>query len=119
MTQKDPDRYRKLLEEAKQKLEREVKELGTPPEMGSDVDEFEEEGEEAEAFGAQLGMEAPLRERLRRVEEALRKIAGGVYGKCERCGRPIEETVLAAAPESEYCQSCKFAKREKEKLEKQ
>lgn len=115
MDQNNLARYRGTLEDAKRTLEKQVKELGTPPEMGSDVDEFEEEGDEAETFGAQLGMEAPLRERLRRVEEALGKISRGAYGKCERCGGGIEAAVLDAAPESEYCRACKLAKREEGK----
>ncbi|NLM46925.1 MAG: conjugal transfer protein TraR [Firmicutes bacterium] len=44
---------------------------------------------------------------LQRVEEALRKIAAGTYGICERCGRQIPEERLDAVPYAEYCLDCR------------
>ncbi|HHX74653.1 MAG TPA: hypothetical protein GX699_07100 [Firmicutes bacterium] len=49
---------------------------------------------------------------LERVDEALRKIAGGTYGICENCGRQISEERLDAVPYTEYCLDCKREKEE-------
>ena len=53
------------------------------------------------------GMEV---QRLRQIEEALRKIEEGTYGYCEECGEPIEEGRLLAKPFATLCISCKEAK---------
>jgi len=53
------------------------------------------------------GMEV---QRLRQIDEALRKIEEGTYGYCEECGEPIEEGRLLAKPFATLCISCKEAK---------
>jgi RNA polymerase-binding transcription factor DksA len=40
------------------------------------------------------------------IEAALKRIDGGVYGKCVECGKDIAETRLKALPEAERCLSC-------------
>ena len=49
------------------------------------------------------------RQRLAATEEALGRVAAGVFGRCEQCGGPIPEVLLAAAPESRYCARCAAA----------
>ncbi len=104
-----------LLKENLEKLERslalEVKELDKPPDMGSDVDEFEEKGEETEQFGVNLGIEEITKKRLESVRDALEKIRKGMYGVCVSCGQNIEREVLASDPESELCERCKKNKK--------
>ncbi|MGH3296472.1 MAG: TraR/DksA family transcriptional regulator [Trebonia sp.] len=46
------------------------------------------------------------RQRLAETEDALDRVAAGVFGRCEQCGAPITETRLVAAPESRYCPRC-------------
>jgi DnaK suppressor protein len=46
------------------------------------------------------------RQRLADIEEALDRVAAGSFGRCEQCGAPISELLLAAAPESRYCARC-------------
>jgi RNA polymerase-binding transcription factor DksA len=46
------------------------------------------------------------RQRLADTEEALGRVAAGVFGRCEQCGAQITETVLVAAPETRYCAQC-------------
>jgi len=46
------------------------------------------------------------RQRLADTEDALGRLAAGVFGRCEQCGTLIAEVVLAAAPESRYCAHC-------------
>jgi len=98
---------KKKLEMTKKDLEKEIADLKTAPEFGSDVDHFEEETDEAEEFNKNLGVEKTLKERLINVERALEKMAKGIYGKCENCKKDIEWEVLRVDPESRYCQNCK------------
>jgi RNA polymerase-binding protein DksA len=46
---------------------------------------------------------------LRRVQEALDRIAAGTYGTCLRCGEPIERARLEALPECDRCIDCALA----------
>jgi RNA polymerase-binding transcription factor DksA len=46
------------------------------------------------------------RQRLADTEDALGRVAAGVFGRCEQCGALIPEVLLAAAPESRYCPCC-------------
>ena len=40
------------------------------------------------------------------VEEALGRLDGGTYGKCQNCGRPIKEERLEAIPYAPFCVKC-------------
>jgi RNA polymerase-binding transcription factor DksA len=46
------------------------------------------------------------RQRLADTEEALGRVAAGDFGRCEQCAAPIDEVLLAAAPEARYCLRC-------------
>ena len=109
------EEYKKILEEEKVKLERELsliakKNPSNPddwqakaPEMNpmaSDVSELADVFEELET---QTGIEYQLEEQLKKVNEALRRIAQGKYGTCMECGKPIEEKRLMANPIAKGC----------------
>src|ERR1700735_5493422 len=40
---------------------------------------------------------------LEQVEDALKRVADGTYGKCITCGRPIAPARLEAIPWTPYC----------------
>ncbi len=102
-----------LLEEEKEKIEEELKELEkTPVDFGGDVDSFEEESDEFEEIGNKLAVKETLESRLRKIEDAIEKTKQGKYGVCELCGEEIEEKVLETNPESEFCRECKMKNRE-------
>lgn len=50
---------------------------------------------------------------LYHIEEALRRIEKGDYGKCVSCGKPISFDRLEAVPHARYCIDCKSAEEEK------
>lgn len=54
-----------------------------------------------------------LNELLTRIRNSLSRINKGTYGKCERCGKPIEEKRLNALPTATLCLSCS---KKKEKI---
>jgi RNA polymerase-binding transcription factor DksA len=43
---------------------------------------------------------------LKDIEDALLRIRDGLYGNCERCTKPIDETRLEAVPQARMCISC-------------
>ncbi len=47
------------------------------------------------------------REEFFMINDAMKKIANGVYGKCESCGQNINIKRLKIVPFSEYCMECK------------
>lgn len=90
----------------KARLEHEIKDLSAA-DFGDDTDHGEEEAEEDEQIANNLGVATDFTERINDIDSALRKIADGTYGKCERCGKDIEPELLEVNPESRLCKSCK------------
>jgi RNA polymerase-binding protein DksA len=46
------------------------------------------------------------REHLTQIDAAMRRLAEGSYGRCERCGQDIGAARLAARPVATTCMSC-------------
>jgi DnaK suppressor protein len=59
------------------------------------------------------------RENLLKIDEALRKLDEGTYGKCEDCGEDISEERLKLIPFAIYCVDCKEKIEQFEKLERE
>jgi len=61
-----------------------------------------------------------LREReqklLKKIDEAIDRIANGTFGICENCGEEISYKRLKARPVTTYCIECKTKQEEDEKL---
>jgi len=109
MSPQDFKKYEELLLKRKVELE---KELGYTPltvDMGDESEGViaETEADEAEEMTTNYAIRKSLKEELNDVKDALKKIQGGVYGKCEKCGMEIEKEVLEADVESRFCKSCK------------
>lgn len=107
---------KKLLEERKNQI---LKELGIDAVKNANADdEFDakfpdygdkedENAAEVAAFESNLTMEKNLELSLFNVNKALRKIAEGTYGICEKCGQMIETERLRAFPSATACMDCK------------
>lgn len=72
-----------------------------PTEGGSHTSE-EEEADEVEEYEARLAAEGSLETRLLAINQALERMARGVYGKCATCGQPIPLDRLRANPAAAY-----------------
>ena len=61
-----------------------------------------------------------LREReqklLKKIDDALERIASKTYGICEGCGEDIPSQRLRARPVTTFCIQCKTVQEEKEKI---
>lgn len=100
-------KYEEILGKEKKRLTEEIKQDKTRLDFGNDIDNFDEEADEAEELGNELGVEKIIKERMNRIDMALNRIQEGTYGICEGCGKEIPEKVLLAAPESTLCDTCK------------
>jgi DnaK suppressor protein len=57
----------------------------------------------AQGTSESLQEESFASQTLIQVQDALKRIANGTYGKCIACGRQIEAARLEAVPWAEYC----------------
>jgi len=64
---------------------------------------------EVENFERNLNLEETLEISLQKIDKALKKIENGSYGRCEKCGQPIEEGRLRVFPSATSCMKCKKA----------
>lgn len=101
------DKLKINLENEEARLIEDLADMKKGLDFGSDTDHLEEETDESEEAVNVFGVERVLKEKLGAVRAALQKIKNGTYGICEKCGNPIEEAALRAAPESAYCVNCK------------
>jgi hypothetical protein len=49
---------------------------------------------------------AATRHAVNDIQDALRRMAAGRYGTCQRCGQPITTERLQAAPTTRWCPAC-------------
>ena len=50
-----------------------------------------------------LGLLDELTTGLAEVQSALERIDAGTYGRCEQCGRQIDDATLDSSPTARYC----------------
>jgi RNA polymerase-binding transcription factor DksA len=77
----------------------------TKPLKNEDAD-MEEKADEAEEYDNLISLEHSLELKFKDVNLALEKIKTGDYGRCEKCGKEIEEERLLACPEARLCLKC-------------
>ena len=118
---------KKLLNELKEKLEKQKEELKAElrkfakedkrvkgdwdtkyPEIngGSGGQLLEDAADQVEEYANLLPVEHNLELRLQSIDSALKKINKGKYGKCEKCKKNISEERLKIYPEAELCSKC-------------
>jgi len=118
---------KKLLAKSKEKLEKEkllieadLKSFATEdknlkgdwdtkfPKVGGGVGSqaLEDAADQVEEYATLLPIEHSLEVHLQRINEALKNIKKGKYGKCESCGKKIEEKRLKIYPTVKLCANC-------------
>jgi len=109
-------KFKQDLEGKKLALEKELKSFATKDKnikdnwdvkrtIIEDAD-MEEKADEIEEYDNLLSLEHSLELKLKEVNLAIEKIENGKYGKCEKCGKAIEEERLKAYPEAKLCMKC-------------
>ena len=114
---------KKLINELKDKLEKERKSIQTELESfasedphlkhnwdakypSRDESDKDEQADEVQEYDNALSLEHSLELKLKDVKSALEKIENGTYGICEKCGKKISEERLLACPEAKTCLKC-------------
>jgi DnaK suppressor protein len=117
MNKKDLEELKKLLQESKDSITRQLETFAVKDENlkhnwetkfpNKEKGNKEEEAEDANEFEQLLSLEHSLELKLKDVNIALEKIEkNGEYGKCENCKKNIEEKRLLACPEARLCIKC-------------
>lgn len=104
----------KLLEE-KSRIENELARFAKPTEVPGDYetkfdDIGKDEGEnasEVEEYADNLALENTLEKELKKINNALERIADDAYGICENCGEEIDIERFKVYPAAENCIKCK------------
>jgi len=113
----------KLIDELKEKLEKEKKDIQKELESFASEDpnlkhnwdakfpnredaDKDESADDAQEYDNMLSLEHSLELKLKDVNMALDKIKEGNYGVCEKCGKKITEERLLACPEAKTCLKC-------------
>ena len=73
---------------------------------GSGSSALEGAADEVEEYSTLLPIEYSLENRLKNINSSLEKFKNGTYGKCEKCGKEIDEERLKALPEAKFCLKC-------------
>ena len=93
-------------------LERDFGSIVAASQADNADDEHDPEGAtiawERQHVAALLGQ---AREHLAAIDEALRRLSDGGYGRCEVCGQPIAPERLAARPTATQCVTCASTRR--------
>jgi len=110
------EKLKQSLEQEKAAMEKELETFATEDKKNKDNwdakypnqenSDMEEEADEVEEYENRLSLEHNLESKLKDVNAALEKIKNGSYGKCENCGKDIEEERLLACPEAKLCMEC-------------
>jgi len=110
----ETNKYKKLLEEEKAKLLKELATVGqkdtastngweAKEDLDSDSADENETADEMEELGENEAIVSKLAPQLNQVEQALEKIKNGTYGKCDVCGEEISDARLKANPAALTC----------------
>ncbi len=101
----DPAKIKARLEARLRTLQERLSEINETLRQPEDED-IEEQAVEVDDDDILERMGRANRDEVRLIEEALRRIDEGTYGKCVVCGKPIPERRLQALPETETCLNC-------------
>ena len=103
------EKYRKILLNEKERLEHERRSiLGQHSETAEEIADNHPGDAGSETFERtkELAIDAHMREVLEHIDDALRKVDEGTFGKCDRCGRQISAYRLKEIPYASLCIEC-------------
>lgn len=109
----DAERARKLLEDRRKDLEESLQaaraDAGLDEAMGDSLGEIAPNDEDADVGTEMFEREKAvsivesIEGRIAEVEDALRRVDDGTFGRCEVCEQPIKMERLKVRPETRYC----------------
>jgi len=112
LTKKEVDELRIRLQQERTELQAQLSTIeedafsSTQSDLAGDVgldDESADAGTATFEREKDLSIEQNVRDLLHKIDGALKRMAEGTYGVCDRCGRPIEKTRIKALPYVDLC----------------
>ena len=109
------EKFKKLLETEKEKLEKQLQSFAKPnadieddyktkmPQIGDSMDD---NAIEIAMYDNALSLERNFESRLKHINAALKKIEKNKYGVCEECKKNINDARLKLYPEAKHCMKC-------------
>jgi DnaK suppressor protein len=99
--------HRVHLQEERQRVQDQLRDLRSGPDASLDFDGGFADSSQVTAERAELeALSVTLGETLDELDEALRKLDDGTFGACEDCGNPIADARLEAMPTARLCIGC-------------
>lgn len=92
-------------------LRRDLEVLKEAAMLGGTDDEHDPEGTTAFDRARTQSLLDAAEAQVGEADDLLRRLAAGVYGLCEACGRPIASARLSARPLARTCIDCASARR--------
>ena len=118
MNDKQLQKFKRLLEEMKEKIMSDVEQTLT--DMTAHSGNIPDPNDRA-TVESDRNFELRIRDRERKlmnkIEEALARIEEGEYGVCDSCGEDIAIKRLEARPVAKYCIDCKTKQEQREKAQ--
>ncbi len=104
------NKIKEILLRKQSKVEEEIKSLeADDPVLSDQTPESSEPGTDswlADVHSRSQAAKLSLMNALRNTKKALSKLNSGKYGKCENCGKQIEEKRLELLPDAVLCINC-------------
>jgi DnaK suppressor protein len=98
---------RAQLQEERDRLQDQLRELGKGPDGNLTFDGgFADTSQVTAERGEMEALAVSLTDRVSEIDDALKKLDTGEYGRCEQCGEPIPEARLEAMPGARLCIAC-------------
>jgi len=101
-------KVKRQLSAQQKRVEKELTKSKKFPEYGNSE---EDNTQDVEEYGENIGLEKKLRTLLKDINKALNKLAKGTYGVCEICKSPIEQGRLKIYPAASVCSECASKKK--------
>ncbi|MDH3329971.1 MAG: RNA polymerase-binding protein DksA [Desulfobulbaceae bacterium] len=118
MNDKQLQKFKRLLEEMKEKIMSDVEQTLT--DMTAHSGNIPDPNDRA-TVESDRNFELRIRDRERKlmnkIEEALARIEEGEYGVCDSCGEDIAVKRLEARPVAKFCIDCKTRQEQREKAQ--
>ena len=110
LPQKSLDKIKSYLQKQQKQVDEELKELDRDDlALNNDTPESSEPGTDsfvADVHSRMTALKNSLQDLSKKITLSLRKLRSGTYGKCERCGKPVEPARLEVLPTATMCLSC-------------
>ncbi|MGP1561198.1 MAG: RNA polymerase-binding protein DksA [Helicobacteraceae bacterium] len=109
MRTRELERFKKILEDQKEQIRKNIEEASNEMESLSGrgiADEIDQASISADSM-IDSAISRQQAEAMRNIERALKKIENGTYGQCEMCSEPISLERLKVKPHAKFCIDCR------------